>query len=181
MSTEHPGRVIEHLARQQANAVQLYLRYKGYHWNVGGPTFHDLHALFDEHATAVLETIDALAERQLMQGAAAGYSLEFVRRHSSLGEEREFPSSPREMIESLLEAHRNVVDGMRSAVHAAEQAGDVGTVDLLVGFIRSHEKMEWFLRKTLEGRSTVLSDTHVEVWLGGTQESGAPSPGAARS
>ena len=181
MSTEHPSRVIEHLAREQANAVQLYLRYKGYHWNVGGPTFHDLHALFDEHASTVLEMIDSLAERQLMLGAAAGYTLDFVRRHSSLGEEREFPSSPREMIESLREAHRVVVDGLRSGIQAAEQAGDPGTADLLVGYVRAHEKMEWFLRKTLEGRSSVLTDTHVELWLGGTQETGAPSPGPPRA
>jgi len=54
--------VVSHLAREEANAVQLYLQYKGYHWNVAGPLFRELHLLFDEHAKTVFEMIDALAD-----------------------------------------------------------------------------------------------------------------------
>jgi DNA-binding ferritin-like protein len=60
--------VVEHLQRQVANALVLYLNYKHYHWQTYGPMFRDLHVLFDEFATAVLDTLDDFAERVRMIG-----------------------------------------------------------------------------------------------------------------
>ncbi len=159
--------LIDHLRREQANAVRLYLQYKGYHWNVAGPLFHDLHQMFDAHATQVFETIDPLAERQRMLGAVAGYTLEDVRAASSLAEEATLPTSPREMIERLREAHREIILGLKRGFDRAEEDGDPGTADLFATTVQEHEKMEWFLRETLEGASPLL------------EAAGAPA-GAAR-
>src|SRR5919107_341861 len=60
--------IVEHLQRQVANAFILYSNYKHYHWQTYGPLFRDLHLLFDEFATAVLESIDDFAERLRMIG-----------------------------------------------------------------------------------------------------------------
>ena len=60
--------VVEHLQRQVANALVLYLNYKHYHWQTYGPMFRDLHRLFDEFAEAVLDTVDEFAERVRMIG-----------------------------------------------------------------------------------------------------------------
>ena len=60
--------VVEHLQRQVANALVLYLNYKHYHWQTYGPMFRDLHLLFDEFADAVLDTLDEFAERVRMIG-----------------------------------------------------------------------------------------------------------------
>lgn len=60
--------LVEHLARQVANAFVLYTNYKHYHWQTYGPLFRDLHRLFDELAHDVLEGIDGLAERIRMIG-----------------------------------------------------------------------------------------------------------------
>src|SRR5688500_5954760 len=60
--------VVTHLQRQVANAFILYLNYKHYHWQTYGPLFRDLHLLFDEFATAVLDTVDDFAERVRMIG-----------------------------------------------------------------------------------------------------------------
>src|ERR687897_3193649 len=65
-SADNP--VVEHLQRQVANALVLYLNYKHYHWQTYGPMFRDLHLLFDELADAVLETVDEFAERVRMIG-----------------------------------------------------------------------------------------------------------------
>ena len=148
--------LIDHLRREQANAVRLYLQYKGYHWNVAGPLFHDLHLMFDAHATQVFETIDPLAERQRMLGATAGYTLEDVRAAASLPEEAALPASPREMIERLREAHREIILGLKRGFDRADEDGDPGTADLFAKIVQEHEKMEWFLRETLEGPSTLL-------------------------
>src|SRR5829696_7542089 len=60
--------VVAHLQTQVANAFVLYANYKHYHWQTYGPLFRDLHLLFDEFATAVLETADEFAERVRMIG-----------------------------------------------------------------------------------------------------------------
>src|SRR5207253_2257630 len=58
--------VVAALQREQASALVLYLNYKKYHWLTFGPNFRDLHLLFEEHATQVLDTVDEFAERSLM-------------------------------------------------------------------------------------------------------------------
>lgn len=139
--------VISHLLREQANALQLYLQYKGYHWNVAGPLFRELHLLFDEHATTVFETIDALAERQRMLGAVAAYTLEEIRSASTLPTENGLPNTTRLMLERLVAAHRVIIEGMHAGFKAAELDGDPGTSDLFARFVQAHQKMEWFLRE----------------------------------
>lgn len=147
MPRMRPSPVVPHLLREQANAVELYLQYKGYHWNVAGPLFRDLHLLFDEHATNVLEMIDALAERQRMLGGAAPYTLDSVHRASTLPRESRLPGTTREMLEHLLAAHRVVIEGMHEGFKAAEQDADPGSADLFARLVYAHQKMEWFLRE----------------------------------
>lgn len=161
MTSKEGARVLEHLRREQANAVGLYLQYKGYHWNVSGPLFSELHALFDSHAKAVFDTIDPLAERQRMLGAPAAYTLEETRRAMTIPSDADVPSTPRGMVEALRDAHRTVIDGLKRGFAAAETAQDPGTADLFTRTVQEHEKMEWFLRELLEGRAPLLTDTQL--------------------
>jgi starvation-inducible DNA-binding protein len=145
--------VLEYLRREQANAVRLHLQYKGYHWNVAGPLFHDLHLMFDEHAKTVFDTIDPLAERQRMLGAGAEYTLEAMLRESTIREGPEKPKNAREMVERLLDAHRTVIQGMKLAFRSAEQHNDPGSSDLFTRCLQEHEKMVWFLEQLLRGET----------------------------
>lgn len=135
------------MAREQANAVQLYLQYKGYHWNVAGPLFRELHLLFDEHAGKVLDMVDPLAERQRMLGFPAAYRGTDLRAASNLPNEEELPRSPREMVERLMVCHRVIIEGMHAGFRSAESDGDPGSADLFARMIQEHQKMEWFLRE----------------------------------
>lgn len=121
MDRKESSPLIEALRREQANAVQLYLQYKGYHWNVFGPSFHDLHLLFDTHATQVFETIDELAERQRILGAPAEYTLEAMRAASNLVAEEKIPATPREMIEHLVASHRRVIGTLKGGFELADR------------------------------------------------------------
>src|SRR5258708_13274705 len=58
--------IVAALQREQASALVLFLNYKKYHWLTYGPHFRDLHLLFEEHGTQVLESADELPERSLM-------------------------------------------------------------------------------------------------------------------
>ncbi len=174
MPEERPTSVLDHLRREQANAVRLYLQYKGYHWNVAGPLFHDLHTMFDAHAKEVFETIDPLAERQRILGATAPYTLEALGVDASLSDDSRLPGSPREMVERLVSAHREVMRGTKQGIESASRSGDPGTADLLTGFLELHEKLNWFLTELLEGQPMVLEG--IAVRPGAPRESAPPVP-----
>jgi starvation-inducible DNA-binding protein len=129
-----------------ADSMVLYSLYKKHHWLVAGPTFYQLHLLFDKHAEEQNELIDLLAERvQSLGGIAVGDP-----RHAA-----ELTSIPRPpdgaeevaaMIDRTLEAHQTIIDKVRAAITATEETEDWGSNDLLMGdVLRRHELQVWFL------------------------------------
>ena len=143
--------VVEHLQRQVANALVLYLNYKHYHWQTYGPMFRDLHLLFDEFAGAVLETVDEFAERVRMIGQDPVAAPQEMLQTASV----KVAGRDQTMREMVKEADDNlliVIKEMRAGARAADEADDPGTVDLFSRFVQIHEKHEWWLRDILEKR-----------------------------
>ena len=171
MERKEKPSVIEPLRIEQANAVQLYLQYKGYHWNVAGPLFHDLHTMFDENAQHVLETVDDLAERQRILGVPAEYTLEQLQKSSTLMIEARLPSNPKEMVERLVASHRLVIQEVKKGFELADHLNDPGTADLFTRIVQIHEKMEWFLRELLDSPSPVLEGIGVAPLYANRKES----------
>ena len=134
------------LNRILADTSILYALYKKSHWLVAGPTFYQLHLLFDKHASEQLEIADVLAERiQSLGGIAVGDS-----RHSAELTTIDRPPDGAEevpvMISRLLEAHEEVVSKVRAAIERTGRNGDWGSNDVLVGdVLRRHELQVWFL------------------------------------
>jgi starvation-inducible DNA-binding protein len=129
-----------------ADTTILYALYKKHHWLVAGPTFYQLHLLFDKHAEEQLELIDLVAERiQSLGGIAVGDP-----RHAA-----ELTTIPRPpdgaeevpvMIDRLLEAHETIIEKVRTAIDKTEKSKDMGTNDLLMGdVLRRHELQVWFI------------------------------------
>jgi starvation-inducible DNA-binding protein len=129
-----------------ADTTILYAMYKKHHWLVAGPTFYQLHLLFDKHAAEQLELVDEIAERvQMLGGIAVGDP-----RHGA-----ELTTIPRPpdgaepvpvMIDRLLEAHEIIIEKVRAAIKATEENEDLGSNDLLMGdVLRRHELQVWFL------------------------------------
>ena len=129
-----------------ADTSILYALYKKHHWLVAGPTFYQLHLLFDKHAEEQLELIDLLAERvQSLGGIAVGDP-----RHAA-----ELTTVPRPpdgaeevpvMIDRLLDAHEIIIEKVRKGLDATEKNKDLGTNDLLMGdVLRRHELQVWFI------------------------------------
>ena len=141
--------VIHRLQQQLANAFLLYVNYKKYHWQSYGPLFRDLHLLFDEHAQAVLGTIDDLGERVRMLG---GDPIADPRQFIELGtvEVAAAGRDMRGMIEEALSNHAGVVQGTRQAIYRADEVGDQVTADLLIHILSVHEKQVWFLKQIIE-------------------------------
>ena len=124
----------------------LYALYKKHHWLVAGPTFYQLHLLFDKHAEEQLELVDLIAERvQVLGGIAVGDP----RHASELTSIERAPDGAEEvtgMLDRLLNAHESVIERVRAAIKATEENEDMGTNDLLMGdVLRRHELQVWFV------------------------------------
>jgi starvation-inducible DNA-binding protein len=147
--------VVEHLQRQVANALVLYLNYKHYHWQTYGPMFRDLHLLFDEFAKSVLDTLDEFAERVRMIGQDPVASPQEMLTTASV----KVTARGQTMREMIQEADTNlltVIKEIRAGARAADEHDDPGTVDLFSKFVQIHEKHEWWLRDILEKRDGLL-------------------------
>ena len=129
-----------------ADSQILYALYKKHHWLVAGPTFYQLHLLFDKHAEEQLELVDQLAERvQTLGGIAVGDP----RHAAELTCIDRAPDGAEEvtgMLDRLLNAHEAVIEHVRAAIKVTEEAEDWGTNDLLMGdVLRRHELQVWFV------------------------------------
>jgi starvation-inducible DNA-binding protein len=129
-----------------ADSMVLYALYKKHHWLLAGPTFYQLHLLFDKHADEQNELVDLIAERvQSLGGIAVGDP-----RHAA-----ELTTIPRPpdgaeevavMIDRMLDAHEIIIEKVRAAISATEETEDWGSNDMLMGdVLRRHELQVWFL------------------------------------
>jgi starvation-inducible DNA-binding protein len=147
------------LNRILADTSILYALYKKSHWLVAGPTFYQLHLLFDKHASEQLEIADVLAERiQSLGGIAVGDA-----RHAAELTTIDRPPDGAEevpvMISRLLEAHEEIVGKVRAAIDRTGRNGDWGSNDVLVGdVLRRHELEVWFLSAHLVEQPLVDAD-----------------------
>lgn len=129
-----------------ADSMVLYNLYKKHHWLVAGPTFYQLHLLFDKHAEEQNELVDLLAERvQSLGGIAVGDP-----RHAAELTTIERPPDGAEevavMIDRTLRAHETIIGKVRKGIKTTEDSEDWGTNDLLMGdVLRRHELQVWFL------------------------------------
>jgi starvation-inducible DNA-binding protein len=133
-----------------ADSTILYALYKKAHWLVAGPTFYQLHLLFDKHAGEQQELIDDIAERvQALGGIAVGdprHAAELTTIERAPDGAETVPA----MISRLLEAHRIIIRKVRAGIEATEESRDYGTNDLLMGdVLRRHELQVWFLAEHL--------------------------------
>ena len=124
--------------------------YKKHHWQVSGPSFYQLHLLFDKHFKEQSDLVDALAERIQSLGGVS------VAMAHDVAEMTLIPRVPRGreavavQISRLLHAHEIILKEARAMARRAAEAGDDGTNDLLVSdVIRTNEMQAWFLGEHL--------------------------------
>jgi starvation-inducible DNA-binding protein len=137
---------VENLNQLLADTITLRDLYKKHHWQVAGPTFMQLHLLFDKHAGEQSELVDTLAERvQALGGVCLAMG-------GDVAESTLIPRPPKGrepvpvQISRLLHAHEIVIKESRAMARRAAETGDDGTNDLIVSeIIRQNEQQVWFL------------------------------------
>jgi starvation-inducible DNA-binding protein len=137
---------VENLNQLLADTMTLRDLYKKHHWQVLGPTFFQLHQLFDKHYEEQSEIVDLVAERIQSLG---GISIAMAH---DVAEMTMIPRPPRGreevpvQISRLLHAHEMVLKESHTMAKQAAEQGDDGTNDLIVSdIIRKNEQQVWFL------------------------------------
>jgi starvation-inducible DNA-binding protein len=142
-------RVADALGRFLADSYTLYLKTHNFHWNMTGPQFNDLHAMFMAQYTELWTAVDGVAERIRALGEPAPGS---YRQFASLTRIQEADGVPAagEMVRQLRDGHETAARTGREVFAVAEEANDQVTMDLLTQRLQVHEKTAWMLRSLLE-------------------------------
>lgn len=149
---EEPVReeMTEQLNQLLADTMTLRDLYKKSHWQVAGPTFYQLHLLFDKHFDEQVEIVDTIAERiQLLGGISLAMAPDIAETTRI-----ERPPRGREevpvQISRLLDAHQIIIRECRELADKADELGDHGTNDMVVSdVLRTNELQVWFLSEHL--------------------------------
>src|SRR5690606_34168797 len=154
LSDEQRKGVTQLLTVLLADEYVLYTKTRDYHWNVVGPQFESLHNLFEEQYKELSEMFDDVAERIRELGEHAIGTLAEFSQHTRIKEHPGHYPEAREMVANLVADHELVIREIREDADAcADEYHDMGTNDLLIEFMKQHEKMAWMLRAHIEGPS----------------------------
>jgi len=152
LELEEPVRLemTEQLNQLLADTMTLRDLYKKSHWQVSGPTFYQLHLLYDKHFEEQAEIVDTIAERIQLLG---GISLAMA---ADVAETTQIERPPRGreevpvQLSRLLDAHQVIIRECRTLAERASSLGDDGTNDLVVSdVLRRNEPQVWFLSEHL--------------------------------
>ncbi|MGB0651717.1 MAG: Dps family protein [Thermoplasmatota archaeon] len=141
--------IADGLTRVLADSYTLYLKTHGYHWNVTGPHFQALHALFETQYNELWIANDDLAERIRSLGFPAPGSGSALAAHATIAEADGVPSWDA-MVADLAAGHEALIRTIRDVRPLAEEHADESTIALLDDRRSVSEKTAWMLRAHLE-------------------------------
>lgn len=147
LSADQRAEMADAVARLLADTYALYFKTHAYHWNVTGPRFHDLHAMFEEQYTELWQATDDIAERVRALGDLAPISYEEMAGKASVKFDNATPDAD-SMVRNLVAGHEQVVRTARAVLKLAGDHGDEATADLVAPRVSVHEKTAWMLRAT---------------------------------
>jgi starvation-inducible DNA-binding protein len=161
LQLEEPVRLemTEQLNQLLADTMTLRDLYKKSHWQVAGPTFYQLHLLYDKHYGEQAELVDTIAERIQILG---GISLAMAPDVAETTRIERPPKGREEVpvqLSRLLDAHEIIITHCRELSERADKIGDQGTNDMVVSdVLRTNEFQVWFLSEHLVEEPLVKAD-----------------------
>jgi starvation-inducible DNA-binding protein len=154
LSQEETRDSVRLLNEALANVSIATIKTKKFHWDVVGPQFRTLHALFDEQYETLGEYADKIAERvRMLGGFPLGTAAGFLETAEVQEEPGNVPNAT-VAVQRLLADHEQIVRALRRGIDAAQdECHDSGTADLFTEMLRGHEEMAWMLRSFIQGEA----------------------------
>src|SRR4051812_14392201 len=150
ISAKDRAAISEGLSRLLADTYTLYLTTHNFHWNVTGPMFNTLHAMFMQQYTELWNAVDPVAERIRALGYPAPGSYAQFGQLASIQDAPTTPPKALEMVRILVAGHEAVARTARGIFPLVDSASDEPTADLLTQRLAVHEQAAWMLRSLLE-------------------------------
>lgn len=133
-----------------ANFQVFYMNVRGFHWNIRGEKFFELHLKFEELYNDLIIKVDEVAERVLTLGATPMHSFTDYIKQSDIKEVKNL-SDGKACVESILDSFRVLLVKERNILELSAEANDEGTNAMASDYIREQEKLVWmynaYLRK----------------------------------
>ena len=134
-----------------ANYSLFYQNVRGYHWNIKGEKFFELHLKFEELYNDLLLKIDEVAERILTLGHAPEHRYTVYSGLSKIGESSQVADGNK-AVRNILSSFKVILEIERDLLEMSEKAGDEGTNALMSDYIRAQEKLVWMYSAFLGGK-----------------------------
>lgn len=125
-----------------ANYQIFYMNVRGFHWNIKGPKFFELHLKFEELYNDLLLKVDELAERVLTLGQTPTHAFSDYLQLSEITEVK-FGHHGETNIKSILNSFQILLVKQRALLSLSAEAADEGTNALMSDYIREQEKLVW--------------------------------------
>jgi starvation-inducible DNA-binding protein len=142
LDQQKSGQLAQQLNTLLANYQVFYINARGFHWNITGEKFFELHAKFEELYNDLLVKVDEVAERILTLGHTPLHSFTDYTKISAIKEAINV-SNGKQAVGLVLEAFRELIRLQREILSAAQDTGDEGTGALMSDYIREQEKLVW--------------------------------------
>lgn len=142
------SQLAEKLNHLLANYQIFYMNVRGYHWNVKGNDFFELHTKFEELYTDLLTKIDEVAERILTLSHQPVHAYSDYAKLSHLQEDKDV-SEGKACVNGVVQGYQTLIELQREVLSLASDADDEGTASLASDYIREQEKTIWMMNAYL--------------------------------
>jgi len=136
----------KHLINVVSDTYLLMIKTHGFHWNVTGPNFHQLHLFFEGQYQEMFEAVDEIAERIRALNCFAPGSTAAFHNHTAVKETGDQPPAATAMVKELIKYHEQTRERIEEARKFANEIEDTASEDLMNNRLAAHDKMLWMLR-----------------------------------
>lgn len=148
LDQNHAEQLAERLNQLLANYQVFYMNVRGFHWNIKGKEFFELHAKFEETYNDLLLKVDEIAERILTLGQRPLHAYSTYIKASEILEVKDVHDG-KACVREILDSYRVVIRLQREILEIAGAANDEGTASLMSDYIKEQEKTAWMLTSYL--------------------------------
>jgi len=148
LKNEYATDLAKDLNELLANYQIFYMNVRGFHWNIKGEKFFELHLKFEELYNSLLLKVDEVAERILTLGSAPVHSFSEYITLSKIAEAHNI-SDGRTAVKEILDSIEGILKLQREILKKSADAGDEGSLSLMSDYIREQEKLVWMYQAFL--------------------------------
>jgi starvation-inducible DNA-binding protein len=142
LDAKQAKKLADQLNELLANYSVFYQNVRGYHWNIKGEKFFELHIKFEELYTALQIKIDEIAERVLTLGYTPDHNFTAYKKISGIEESKDVSDGFR-AVDDILKSFKIILSIQRELLLLSAEVNDEGTNALMSDYIREQEKLVW--------------------------------------